>query len=279
MQESLPDVQSSQDPRGIFLDWVGVQNVKIPIMVSEMNGNHISVIATANLFASLCYKDRGAHMSRFAQTLYSYCYGTGSLGMNPWPYEWIHEFAEKCLAETIKTQKASRAYISLTFLYPISLTAPKSGFVSYSFPEILLEGVKEHNITTFRLAISHYVTTLCPCSKELCEKNAHNQRAKVTVRVVAKAQDLPMFEEIITLINMSASSPIYNVLKRADEKFVTEKMYENPRFVEDVAREFALSFVALKRIGIIGRDIKVISEESIHNHDAVAYLQYGDIHI
>jgi len=277
MDLNLPDVQSSRDTRGISLDWVGVQNVRIPIKVKVIGGNHISVVANANLFASLRSEDRGAHMSRFAQTLYAYCYGTGSLRMDPWPYEWIHEFAEKCLTETIKTQEADHAYISLTFPYPISLIAPKSGYVSYSFPEILLEGVKKDK-TTFRMSVSHYVTTLCPCSKELCDTNAHNQRCNVTVRVIASAENLPMFEEIVLLINASASSPIYNVLKRVDEKFVTEKMYDHPRFVEDIAREFARFYVA-KQPKVIGWDIRAVSEESIHNHDAAAYLKCGEVHI
>lgn len=284
---SLPDVQSQPDIRQVDLDWVGVKNVKLPIMVLQHNEHYMSTLASINLFASLGSTKRGTHMSRFLEVLFSHAYNSAE-SEKPWKFKMLHEFVSKVLIDTVAQQTTSRAYLSVKFNYPMLVAAPATEAVSWISSTIKLEGVytgppiSRMKTIKWRLGISHYGTTYCVCSKELCKDSGgvHGQRCLVEVRLATEHVDLlPDFEEIIDAIRECVSSPIYNLLKRPDEKYVTEKGYQNAKFVEDVTRDF-VSYCNVWLDGeLISYDVKATSEESIHTHSAVAYFKQGDIHI
>jgi len=253
---TLPDIQKTPDERNIPIDKVGVRGVKFPIVVLDRANERQHTIGNFTLTVDLPSHFKGTHMSRFLEALNSH---GREISVNSLP-ALLHEMSEKLHAE--------KAHVEVTFPFFMVKAAPvtgKEGMMEYTCG-FNAEGNGEFAIELF---VKVPVATLCPCSKEISAYGAHNQRGWVTARV--RGPRHIWLEELIEMIEASASCPLFPVLKRPDEKWVTETAYENPRFVEDLVREVALRFDADERI--CSYEIEVENEESIHAHNAYAYLK------
>ncbi len=253
----MKDVQSERDLRNIAIKKVGVNNVKYPISVINREKEIVYTVATINMYVDLPHHYRGTHMSRFLEVISKH-----NVNLNL-------QNLDNILKDIRKKFECEKAHLEISFPYFINKKAPVSKISSPLEYECKVEceldsSEKLNLITEVRVP----VTTLCPCSKEISEVGAHNQRAEVIIRV--KASKLVWFEELIEIAERSASSPIYTLLKRNDEKFVTEHAYKNPKFVEDVARDVVLNLRKDDRI--LYYSVEVISYESIHKHNAYACI-------
>ncbi|HCL78790.1 MAG TPA: GTP cyclohydrolase I FolE2 [Synergistaceae bacterium] len=252
----IPDVQSQRDTRRVAIDRVGVTNVSYPIVVLDQKEATQHTVATVTMAVSLPHDYRGTHMSRFIEVLDEF---QGRVTISNLEH----------IAENLRVVlEAEQAEIVFSFPYFIMRKAPATGMKSYTRYDVSLSASKGQ---TFDLVTTVVVPvqTLCPCSKEISEGGAHNQRAYVEIAVRMKG--LVWIEELVEVAERSASAPVYTLLKREDEKFVTEQAYNTPRFVEDVLREVALALEGERRI--TWYRIRVTSNESIHNHDAFASLE------
>lgn len=252
----MRDVQKDKDVRNIAIDRVGVRNVSYPIVVMDPNNGTQNTIAEVSMAVLLPHEYRGTHMSRFIETLEEY---QGRIG--PATLEALTEHLCGRL-------DATEAEISFDFPYFVRKKAPVSEIPSYMRYDASLKGFYEGKKFTMIVGVSVAVQTLCPCSKEISEHGAHNQRA--TVNLSVKMRELVWFEEMIQMVEQSSSTPLYTLLKREDEKFVTEQAYANPHFVEDVVRDLAVRLNEDDRI--TWYSVSVSSAESIHNHDAFAEI-------
>ncbi|TWT54076.1 GTP cyclohydrolase FolE2 [Rubripirellula amarantea] len=260
--QPLPDIQSTGDKRNVAINKVGVTNVRYPISFrtpGEGHGNtFIHTVATINMFVSLPHEEKGTHMSRFVEVLNDYHEGITS-----------DTIREICVTMQDKL-KAKDAFLELSFPYFIDKKAPvtgQSGKLDFDVTFEIASGTTDDFIMTLKIP----ATSLCPCSKEISEYGAHNQRCEMTVKVrVAEGHHL-WIEELFGMIEKCASTQVFSVLKRPDEKWVTERAYENPKFVEDIVRDMAVTLNADDRI----EWYQCFSEnfESIHNHNAYAFIE------
>ncbi len=253
---ALVDIQSSQDERNIPIDRVGVRKVRYPILVRRREGGMQEAVGDFTLTVDLPREFKGTHMSRFLEVLGEHNHDLSA------------ETIPEILARLREKLHAQTAHLEVCFTYFREKAAPvtgKVGMMAYECGFIASGGVEEE----FLLYLSVPVTTLCPCSRDISARGAHNQRGYVTVRV--KPQGLLWLEEVIDMIEASGSAQLYPVLKRPDEKFVTEQAFDNPRFVEDLVREVALAFDREDRI--VSYEIEVENHESIHDHNAYATLR------
>jgi len=252
----MQDIQNQPDYRKIAIDKVGVKDIRYPIIVLDKKNKFQHTIASVNMYVDLPHHFKGTHMSRFIEILNEH---RGEITVKNFP-EILEKMKKRFNAET--------AHMEVEFPYFIEKAAPVSkakGLMEYRCRfRGSLSGKKD-----FILEISVPVTTLCPCSKEISRKGAHNQRG--VVKVALRFHGFIWIEEIIKVVEMSASSPVYSLLKRPDEKYVTEHAYDNPRFVEDVVRDIASRLGKTKNI--IWFSIEAENWESIHNHSAYAYLE------
>ncbi|MBQ6114721.1 MAG: GTP cyclohydrolase I FolE2 [Synergistaceae bacterium] len=254
----MKDVQREYDPRNIQIDRVGVRNVSYPITALYHDGGTQSTIARISMSVMLPREYRGTHMSRFIETLEEY---RGRVT----PHN-LEGFTRR-LCEKLN---ASESSVRFRFPYYFRKKAPVSGIESFSKCDIDLQAnYSEGKHFDMITGLALNVQTLCPCSKEISQYGAHNQRALVSLYVRCKG--LVWFEELITMIEDASSSPLYSLLKREDEKFITEHSYENPRFVEDVIRELAVSLDNDDRITWYSANVE--SQESIHEHNAFAEIE------
>ncbi|NQV17738.1 MAG: GTP cyclohydrolase I FolE2 [Armatimonadetes bacterium] len=250
------DIQSMEDERKITIDKVGVKNVRYPIIVADRINGTQSTVADLDIFVELPHNHRGTHMSRFIEVL------------NHFHKENFIDKLPEFLGEIRNALNADSAYTLIRFPYFMKKKAPVSKIESLmSYNCFFQASLKEDFDLTIGVEVP--VTTVCPCSKEISEQGAHNQRSYVIVMV--SFSDFVWLEELIEIAESSASCEVYALLKRVDEKYVTEKGFENPMFVEDVVREITLKFKKDKRI----KSFKVESEnlESIHNHNAYACVE------
>jgi len=255
-KDQIDDVQSFKDERQLAISRVGVKSLRHPIRVLSRDGEQ-STIAVFDMYVSLAADQKGTHMSRFVELLES---NDEALSLSR--FSWM-------LQEMTAKLKANHGFIHVRFPFFMTKTAPVSGVKSLLDYEISLQGEWHPHEATVTLSIVVPVTSLCPCSKAISQYGAHNQRSHITVTVELNA-DLP-FEQLIERIEAQASCELYGVLKRADEKFVTEHAYENPKFVEDLVRDIARDMKRDPRI----KKFIVESEnfESIHNHSAYARIE------
>lgn len=252
---SIADVQSSADARNIAIDSVGVKDLSHPIRVADRSGEQ-STVASVNMYVALPPAHKGTHMSRIVDVLHDHRQTIS-----------VASFSDLLLALCARLD-APKARIQLTFPFFVTKRAPVSGLRSMIDYQVTLRGEMEQARCDAWVKVVVPVTSLCPCSKEIAEYGAHNQRAHVMVEVRANA---PIFiEELIALVEAQASSELYGLLKRPDEKFITEKAYNNPKFVEDMVRDVA---------GVLNDDarithyqVSVENFESIHNHSAYAHI-------
>lgn len=252
----LRDVQSEPDSRRIAIDKVGVKDIRYPIVVLDRKNKFQHTIASINMYVDLPHQFKGTHMSRFIEILNEH---RGEISVRNFP---------EILGKMKKRFNASTAHLHVEFPYFIEKSAPVSkskGLMEYrcSYSGELREK------RDFVLSVSVPVSTLCPCSKEISERGAHNQRGRVLVSV--RFDGFVWIEEIVKAIEKSASSPVYSLLKRVDEKRLTEQAYDNPMFVEDVVREAALNLQKIK--SIVWFRVEAENWESIHNHSAYAFLE------
>jgi GTP cyclohydrolase IB len=253
----IHDVQSSPDLRRIPINKVGVKGIKHPIVVRDRSAGTQSTVADFNMYVSLPHDFKGTHMSRFVEVL--------SGQENPISVESFRDM----LAEVSSRLEAATGYIEMRFPYFMKKRAPISGVVSVMDYEVTFMGRIHDSQYSLSTKVVVPATSLCPCSKKISKYGAHNQRAHITLTV--DTTDMVWVEELIELAEKEASCEVFGVLKRPDEKYVTEHAYENPKFVEDLARDVA---VALNRDSRISRYVvEVENFESIHNHSAYALIE------
>lgn len=259
----LADVQNQKDSRNIYLKRVGVKGVRYPITVLDKYNGTQNTIANVNMFVDLPKDFRGTHMSRFIEILNEY-----HLEINP---KRIREILEK-LKDSLNAQ---RAVIEVDFAYFLLKKAPVTGIESYLEYNCSFNAEIYDEHLDFSTSVNVPIHTLCPCSKEISKYGAHNQRAMC--KVMFKGREMVWIEDIIKIVEESASAPIFTLLKRPDEKYITERAYDNPKFVEDVARDVALKLKECDKIFWYKVDVE--SFESIHLHNAYACVTSDDLMI
>lgn len=251
----MVDIQNSVDSRNIAIDKVGVRKVKYPISLRGRDCEGQQTVGLFTLTVDLPKEFKGTHMSRFLEVL-------GNHNNN------ISAQNIPVILEELRTRlNAETAHLEVAFTLFRAKPAPvtqKVGMMGYECKFIASGG----KIDEFWLELIVPVTTLCPCSKEISDFGAHNQRGYVTARV--RPTGHLWLEDVIDMIEAAGSAQLYPVLKRPDEKFVTEQAYQNPRFVEDMVREVAIAFDGDERI--TAYEIEVENHESIHDHNAYAQL-------
>jgi GTP cyclohydrolase I len=256
--ESIPDVQSSVDTRHLAINKVGIKSIRHPVVVKDKSVGVQHTIATFNMYVHLPHNFKGTHMSRFVQIL------------NQHGREISVESFESILREMTDKLEAKSGYIEMAFPYFVNKTAPVSGVQSLLDYDVTFIGEIVEGKYNFTMKVLVPVTSLCPCSKEISERGAHNQRSHVTLTVRTKSA--VWIEDLVRFAEEQASCELYGLLKRPDEKFVTERAYDNPKFVEDMVRDVAAALNADNRI----EAFVVESEnfESIHNHSAYALIEH-----
>ncbi|HET6461556.1 MAG TPA: GTP cyclohydrolase FolE2 [Syntrophales bacterium] len=253
----MKDVQKQKDNRKIAIQKVGVKGIKYPIVVLDRANGTQHVNATINIYVDLPHQFKGTHMSRFVEILNEF---RGQINIKTF---------EKILLQVKDKLYAESAHMEIEFPYFIEKTAPVSGAKSLMEYTCLFRGQSNANKKDFLVGVIVPVTTVCPCSKEISNFGAHTQRSMVTAKV--RFKKFFWIEDLIRLVEDSGSGEVYSLLKRVDEKFVTEKAHENPMFVEDVVRNVAQ---ALNRIdNFTWYSVEAENFESIHNHSAYAYVE------
>lgn len=251
----LRDVQSQQSEHPIVIHKVGVRSVPFPLIVMDKEHEVQHTVALINMYVDLPKQYRGTHMSRFIEIL------------NEYRGVFVVRNIYAILKDIKKRLKAESAHLEASFSYFINRKAPVSGSAGLmEFPCQFITSLDGSGQRDFVLVVEVPVSTLCPCSKEISVKSAHNQRA--IVRTKTRLRKLVWIEDIVELVEECASSKLFPVLKREDEKYVTEHAYDRPRFVEDVARQAAAIMDSDQNI--IAYQIEVESFESIHSHNAYA---------
>jgi len=256
--EDLADVQNLPDSRRISLDRVGIKNISYPITVLDRAKGTQQTVASINMYVNLPHHFKGTHMSRFVEIL------------NQYRREINVKTFSRILADMKARLDAQEAHLEVDFPYFLEKRAPVTGT-----PGLMEYGCGLHGTLAERLdmvlLVRVPITTVCPCSKEISDFGAHNQRGEVRVRL--RFDRFLWIEDVIGAVEQSASSDVYSVLKRPDEKFVTEKAYERPMFVEDVVRTVCQRLQALP--GAEWFSVEAENFESIHNHSAYAWTAWS----
>ncbi len=254
---NIPDVQNSEDKRHIAIDKVGIKDIQHPIKVLTRDGAELHTVANFNMYVNLPHNFKGTHMSRFVEIL------------NENEFEITVTSFKKMLHEMIVRLEAQSGHIEMQFPYFIKKSAPVSGVVSLMDYDVTFIGEITGEAPVISVKVVVPVTSLCPCSKKIAKYGAHNQRSHVTV--TARTNGFVWIEQLIDIVEQEASCELYGLLKRPDEKFVTEKAYDNPKFVEDMVRDVAGRLNLEPRV-----DAYIVESEnfeSIHNHSAYALIQ------
>lgn len=254
----MKDVQNLTDERGIAIQKVGVSEVHLPFLIKTKSGSFQSVLANIKLTVDLPEEYKGTHMSRFIEVLSDW-------SQKPVSYREM----ESILNDLAGRLNAQRAAIDIVFKYFIDKTAPVSGMKSLLDYDCLFSGSLERGQQLdFTLGLTVPFTSLCPCSKEISRYGAHNQRGLMRVKVKHLPGSFIWIEDLAELLENQASAPVYSLLKREDEKYLTEKAYENPKFVEDILRDMVLALRSLEEVTWF--EVECENYESIHNHSAYA---------
>jgi len=255
---AIADVQNSTDSRRIAIDKVGIKDIRHPVRVRDRSDGEQHTVASFNMYVHLPHNFKGTHMSRFVQILNSH---ERELSVTSFK-EMLHEMTEHLESEA--------GHIEMHFPYFVNKIAPVSGIQGLLDYDVAFIGEIRSGKPRMYIKVVVPVTSLCPCSKEISDYGAHNQRSHVTVQV--RSRGFIWIEEIIELVEQEASCELYGLLKRPDEKQVTERAYNNPKFVEDMVRDVA---------GKLNRDDRVAAYrvesenfESIHNHSAYAMIEH-----
>jgi GTP cyclohydrolase IB len=255
--QPIADVQSSADLRQIAINRVGIKGIRHPVKVRDKSVGVQHTIATFNMYVHLPHNFKGTHMSRFVEIL------------NRHEREISVESYESILREMVERLEAESGYIEMSFPYFVNKTAPISGVQSLLDYDVTLIGEMKEGHARITMKVVIPVTSLCPCSKEISDRGAHNQRSHVTITLCTNS--FMWIEDVVRIAEEQASCELYGLLKRPDEKYVTERAYDNPKFVEDMVRDVAAVLNADERI-----DSYVVESEnfeSIHNHSAYALIE------
>lgn len=255
------DVQKSTDNRGIAIQKVGIKEARLPFLIKTKDGDYQQVLANLQFTVSLPMEYKGTHMSRFLEIL------------NVWSSKPVAEpEMEAILREAMEHLEAESANLHIDFTYFVKRNAPVSGRESLLDVECFFDGeVRKGEALRFVLGVKVPYTSLCPCSKEISAYGAHNQRGIMDVQVrYAEGYECIYIEDLVQLMEKQASCQVYPLLKREDEKFVTEHAYDNPKFVEDILRDGVLALRALSKQGLVWFSLECENFESIHNHSAYA---------
>src|SRR5258707_12144279 len=231
---ALPHLQSPEDKRKLAIDQVGIKAIRHPIRVAERSGEVQHTIATFNMYVGLPHQFKGTHMSRFVEIL------------NAHEREISVETFKLMLDEMVERLEAQSGHIEMTFPYFVNKAAPISKVKSLMDYEVTFVGESGKGEEWFKMKGVGPVTSLCPCSKRISDYGAQNQRSHVTI--TARTHGIVWIEELVDYAEKHASSELYGLLKRPDEKFVTERAYDNPKFVEDMVRDIAADLNRDKRI-------------------------------
>lgn len=254
----IEDVQGRPDLRHLAINKVGIQDIRHPVRIKQRVGGDQQTVATFGMFVNLPHNFKGTHMSRFVEIL------------NAHEHQITVASFRDMLTEMTERLEADNGHIRMEFPYFIEKKAPISGAAGMMDYEVAFLGQRKNKQTELQVQVKVPVTTLCPCSKQISKYGAHNQRSLITITVRAEA--FFWLEELIDIAESEGSCELYGILKRVDEKEVTERAYENPKFVEDVVRDVATRLNADDRF----RWYSVESEnfESIHNHSAYAFIEH-----
>jgi GTP cyclohydrolase IB len=255
--QNIPDVQSSPDSRKLAIDKVGIKAIRHPVKIQERAGDVQHTVAMFNMYVGLPHHFKGTHMSRFIEILEAH------------EREITVATFQQMLREMVEKLEAEEGHIEMAFPYFIEKRAPVSGVKSLMDYDVSFTGEIRAGKQSFTMKVVVPVTSLCPCSKKISERGAHNQRSHVTV--TARTNEFVWIEEVVDLVEKQASCELYGLLKRPDEKYVTERAYDNPKFVEDLVRDVAAVLNLDERI-----DAYVVESEnfeSIHNHSAYALIE------
>ncbi len=255
------DIQNQRDHRNLPIDKVGIKNLRYPITVLDRKNRHQNTVATINMYVDLPDKYKGTHMSRFVELLNLFR-----------PEISLKRFS--AILEQMKTHlNAASAHVEVTFPYFIEKAAPVSeapGLMDYTC-SILGSSDPQGNVDLVSEVVVP-ISSVCPCSKEISEVGAHNQRGEV--RLSTRFKRFIWMEDMIELVEGCASCDVYSILKRVDEKCVTERGFENPKFVEDVVRDIAARLKSDENITWFA--VSAENFESIHNHSAYAFITSGE---
>jgi GTP cyclohydrolase I len=253
----LPDIQAVADGRNVPLDRVGVRGLRHPVRIARPDGTSLPTVARVDMYVGLQPDVKGTHMSRFVEVLQTLAL--------PLDFSVTRDLVQRMLSRL----GATTGLVEFNFDYFIAKRAPVSGVESLLDYAVMFRGEINHGGYRFTVRTQVPVTSLCPCSKEISEYGAHNQRSHITISAELAA---PMsIEELVGIAEREASCELYGLLKRSDEKYVTERAYDNPKFVEDLARDIALRLDGENRI--LSYVLESENFESIHNHSAYAMVQ------
>ena len=255
--DQIADVQNSKDSRQIPINKVGIKDIRHPIRVRDRDGGEQHTIASFNMTVNLPHNFKGTHMSRFVEIL------------NEHEREISVKSFKDILATMAKRLEAEAGHIEMSFPYFINKTAPVSEVKSLLDYDVTFIGEHRDGKSCTILKVLVPVTSLCPCSKKISDYGAHNQRSHVTI--TARTNEFVWIEDLIDIVEEMASCELYGLLKRPDEKHVTERAYDNPKFVEDMVRDIAVCLNKDKRIA--GYIVESENFESIHNHSAYAMIE------
>ena len=254
---TIEDVQNRPDSRNIPINKVGIKDIRHPFVFVDKEGHQQATVGTFQMSVNLPHHQKGTHMSRFIALLNEDC---KELSMQAFP-SLLENMTELLEAET--------GYITAEFLYFVNKSAPVTGVNSLLDYQVKIDGQWSKSGSKVNVKLVIPVTSLCPCSKKISDYGAHNQRSHIAVDAVTTGDIF--VEDIIQLVEKQASSELYSLLKRPDEKFVTERAYDNPKFVEDVVRDIANALNSDERI--LSYVLEAENFESIHNHSAYAMIE------
>lgn len=257
----IEDVQNTQDTRRIGIDRVGIKAIRHPITVRNRQGDTQNTVATFNMYVDLTHDQKGTHMSRFVELLNEELDNIDT-----------HTFLQ-VVADMTRRLEANCGYIEAVFPFFVRKRAPVTGAPSFLDYEVTLVGEWTESRSRLLMKVVVPVTSLCPCSKKISDYGAHNQRSHVTLTV--ETREPAWVEDLIDLIEREASCEIFGLLKRVDEKFVTERAYNNPKFVEDIVRDIANDLNKDDRI--VYYRLETENFESIHNHSAYAAIEKSKV--
>jgi GTP cyclohydrolase IB len=253
---SVEDVQSRADTRRIPINRVGIKDIRHPVKVKDRSAGEQHTIATFNMYVNLPHNFKGTHMSRFVEILHR-------------EREISVDSFQQMLSEMTQRLNADAGHIEMSFPYFVMKRAPVTGVESFLDYQASLIGEIDHGNACMCIKVVVPVTSLCPCSKKISDRGAHNQRSHMSIRV--RLREHMLIEELIDMAESEASCELWGILKRPDEKYVTERAYDNPKFVEDMVRDVAMRLNNEERV----QAYVVESEnfESIHNHSAYALIE------
>jgi GTP cyclohydrolase I len=252
----VEDVQARADTRRIPINKVGIKDITHPVKLRDRSSGEQHTVATLNMYVNLPHNFKGTHMSRFVEILHL-------------EREISVENFRKMLEEMTERLEAEAGHIEMTFPFFVMKKAPISGVESLMDYRATFIGERRNGRNEMWVRVVVPVTSLCPCSKKISEYGAHNQRSHVTIS--AKLREHMWIEELIDIAESEASCELYGILKRPDEKYVTERAYDNPKFVEDMVRDVAVRLNDEERVAAYV--VESENFESIHNHSAYALIE------